>query len=285
MTLQGFTGVTNLLAVLRVNSLRRTLQLCRIWTVCCAALALWSAAVPALAQAQVAAPEDYEHVIARALTAYAGKRFDEARSLFEQAHTLQPSARTLRGLGLTAFALNRYTVAKPELEAALIDERKPLTREQRDEVIKFLTWMRTNLGTLRLEFSPAHAIALVDAAPVNPGSQLLELGAHALEVRANGYESREEHFVLEHEKPLNLRIDLFRLPSDPAVVAEPQAQTRSTLLAANQPERDASPSLVEHWWFWTALAVVVGGSAVAIVAATHQPSARPLPMGPRVVTP
>src|SRR5262245_12806154 len=76
--------------------------------------ALWAVALCALLlclQSQVRAqtgPDSYEQLITRALTEFDARNFAEARALFLQAHALRPTARTLRGIGVTEFELRNY---------------------------------------------------------------------------------------------------------------------------------------------------------------------------------
>ncbi|HTU59491.1 MAG TPA: hypothetical protein VMF89_13670, partial [Polyangiales bacterium] len=48
----------------------------------------------------------YDALVTAGLEAFEADRASEARAAFERAHALQPSARTLRVLGLTAVALD-----------------------------------------------------------------------------------------------------------------------------------------------------------------------------------
>jgi tetratricopeptide (TPR) repeat protein len=257
----------------------------------CAVAYAWPTAPLARAEAQPDAQAEYDTVIERALAAFDAQRLDEARNLFERAHALQPSARTLRGLGVTAFAQSRYTLAKPELEASLIDTRKPLTQAQRDEVTGYLSWMNSSLGTLRLQLSPAHAFARIDAQAVNPGTTLLEAGEHQLEVRASGYQFQAQKIVLTLDKPLDLAIALVALPTTQAPVAanptlhESSAVPVAAAAAPSQPHDTNSGSVFGQWWFWTAAAIVVGGTVAVVLVATHQPEAMALPQGVQVGTP
>ncbi|HKP61077.1 MAG TPA: tetratricopeptide repeat protein [Polyangiales bacterium] len=229
---------------------------------------------------------DYDALIAQASAAYGEKRYEQARDLFEQAHVLQPSARTLRGLGLTAFALDRHAQARQELESALADPRKPLPREQRREVNDVLAWMKQRLGALRLELSPEHALALVDDKAAIAGLNLFELGEHVLSVRATGYVNQEQRFVLEREVPLELRIQLQPQPPAAVAVAEPApppappVQLQPALAVRDEaPAKSESGSVFSRWWFWTIAGVVVATTVVAVVVASHEPSPQPLPSG------
>jgi hypothetical protein len=234
---------------------------------------------------------DYDRLIQQASDAYGAKHYEHARDLFEQAHVLQPSARTFRGLGIAAFALNRYAQARPELEASLVDARKPLPREQRREVTDILNWMKQSLGTLRLELAPPHALALIDDQAATAGTNLLELGEHQLVVRASGYTQREQAFLLERDHPLTLRVELqpetqttFASASAPEPNLAPDA-VPITL----QPRRDASPSdsssVFSRWWFWTIAGVVVASTVMTVWAVTYQPDPRSLPRGIGLSTP
>jgi tetratricopeptide (TPR) repeat protein len=263
---------------------------CRVAAVLCLGLLYFGS--PQQVQGQT---PSYDALIEEASVAYTEKRYDQSRDLFEQAHFLQPSARTLRGMGLTAFALDRFAQARQELEAALADPRKPLPREQRREVSDVLAWMKQRLGALRLEISPAHALALVDDRAARTGLNLFELGEHVLSVRASGYSNHEQRFVLERDVPLELRIELQPRPVEPSVAVpiaaplQPTAAPASLQPAATTrdeaPAKSGSGSVLSRWWFWTITGIVVTTAVVAVVVASHEPEPQPLPPGLELPTP
>src|SRR6187402_1312763 len=79
----------------------------------------------ALAQADAppSAPSaEYESALGQALDAHARGDSDTARVFMERAHRLQPSARTLRGLGTIALAQGRFAEAIQYLEQALASD-------------------------------------------------------------------------------------------------------------------------------------------------------------------
>jgi hypothetical protein len=231
---------------------------------------------------------DYETLIQQASDAYGAKHFEQARDLFEQAHVLQPSARTFRGLGIAAFALNHYSQARPELEAALVDARKPLPRDQRREVTDILSWMNQSLGTLRLELAPPHAFARIDDRAASSGTNLLELGEHQLVVQATGFSAREQTFLLERDHPLALRVELQHEALAPVASAPEPNLAPAAIPLSSQPQRNdvasESTSVFGRWWFWTIAGVVVASSVVTVWAVTHQPGPRALPQGIRLST-
>jgi hypothetical protein len=233
------------------------------------------------------ASSDYEQLIQQASEAYTAKQYERARDLFEQAHVLQPSARTFRGLGIAAFALNRYSQARPELEASLVDTRKPLPREQRREVTDILNWMQQSVGTLRLELAPPHALALIDDQAATAGTNLLDLGEHFLVVRASGYKTREQTFSLERDHPLTLRVELDQDVQVPVARGPEPNLAPGGLPFATEPRRDEapeSPSVFGRWWFWTIAGVVVASTVLTVLAVTHQPDPHSLPQGIRLST-
>src|SRR5262245_32778468 len=101
-------------------------------------MSVWS---PQLAAAQArGSSEDaeYRSVVEEALAEFNRGNWEEAAALFERAHRLNPSARTLRGMGLTAYEARRYVDATRHLSEALTETRRPLTPAQREEVTQTL---------------------------------------------------------------------------------------------------------------------------------------------------
>lgn len=236
---------------------------------------------PLRAQAGVETPDrhaEYESLIDRALAAFEAARYPEARGLFEAAHALQPSARTLRGLGMTAFQQRDYDTAQQELQAAMRSTLRPLTPVQRVEVGELLSWMETGLGSLELTVSPEHAIAEIDGRQRTPGRILLDPGEHRLHVRAQNHASQTRVFSLELGAPLALRVALQPVELASVAAAPPSSPTReaprSALGGAQQRSphvRDASAeptdaSVFSRWWFWTAVGVVAAAAVVGVVA-------------------
>ena len=79
------------------------------------------------ARAQGAAePPEYRALVSEALAEFDEGHFEEARALFLHAHSLNPSARTLRGLGLASFELRAYRASIEYLEQALASQLHPL---------------------------------------------------------------------------------------------------------------------------------------------------------------
>ena len=214
-------------------------------------------------------------MISDALEEYNTGHFPEARALFGQAHHMRPSARTLRGLGLTAFELKDYVLAKGELSEALVAQQTPLTTEQRTEVERLLARLRRYTGHLTVEVLTASA-DVTTALDGRPFTRELDvnLGEHELVVEAPGHATLRRKLSIEGGQTQTLRLHLSPLAIGPrAAAATSQQPTAAETVDAG------SAALVERWWFWTALGVVVAGGVVAAVALTAAPNKRPLESG------
>jgi hypothetical protein len=208
---------------------------------------------------------EYEALVRDGADEFGRGNFVEARALFEQAHAKQPSARTLRGLGLCAYELKRYRQAITELEAALTEQHKSLTDVQRVEVRTAIDKARRYVGTLRLELEPPDATLLVDGRPTTASGELeLDAGDYALTASAPGYKSGEQRVSVGGGQQLTARIVLTPLES-----LEP-GPTRGT-------QRDASTEPGGHdeaagagpWpWVVTGIsgAVMIGGGVLLALA-------------------
>jgi hypothetical protein len=226
------------------------------------------------------APSGFEQVVSEGLRAYQAGEYVEARASFERAHALSPSARTLRVLGMTAVELRRFTAARVELEAALVDTRQPLTESQRAEVAQMLTWLGSTLASVRVLVQPEAAHISVDgqAQESHDSRLLLEPGARELRVEADGYEPSRQVIELSAGEERTVEINLPRAqlaalpplaPAAQLTAASEQSASRALFTGAGaEPVRDQDTgSVFEKWWFWTAVgAVVAASTTVAVVA-------------------
>src|SRR4029453_8230163 len=85
-------------------------------------------------------------LIGDAVAEYDAGHFQEARALFRQAHEKQPTARTLRGIGMCSFELRDYVEATRALTASLREQRRPLTSEQKRHAEALLARAATLVG-------------------------------------------------------------------------------------------------------------------------------------------
>ncbi|HKP58464.1 MAG TPA: PEGA domain-containing protein [Polyangiales bacterium] len=219
---------------------------------------------------------DYAAVLDQAVEAFDRHDYGRARTLFEKAHALRANARVLRGLGLSALQLRRFTQAKQELTAALSDTRQPLTQAQRESVAALLAWMETDLATLRLRLKPSNSQITLDGEPALATEFVLEPGAHQLRVTSEGYEAESRALELSAGEDRTLDIALLALipptpPPPPISTATKPADARRNEQRSS-PQHDPNPpqssTVLERWWFWTAVGVLIAGGVATAVALT-----------------
>jgi hypothetical protein len=169
---------------------------------------------PARDDSSVASGE-YSRLIEQAVELFKAREFARARELFEDAHELYPSARTLRSLGLTDFESGHYALAIRELEAALNDPRKPLAEKQRYEVQAVIEHARDFVGTLEIQLNPPDAQLRIDDREVAAGTVQLDAGSHLLRARAPGYAYAEWRLDVQPGETTSTTLTLERLPEPP----------------------------------------------------------------------
>lgn len=184
---------------------------------------------------------DYETALAHALEAHARGDFAAARIFLERAHGLDPSARTLRGLGIVAFSQGRHLAAIRYLDEALTSSAKALTPELRASVVELLTHAWGQVGRFEIAIEPTTGDFLVDDQPADfyaPHTVVLTPGVHLIKARAEGHAD----YVLKLEvKPGDsraLQIVLAKLPA--RIVVE-------RLIAAPAAEATSAASLPAFW--------------------------------------
>jgi hypothetical protein len=236
-------------------------------------LMLWPWAV----RAQTRDDSSYSKMVASAIAEYDAGRLVEARALFMRAHQLQPSARTLRGLGLVEFDLRHYAEATRLLSLALEDTRVPLTDQLKKETAALVQQSNVFVGRYRLVRSPADASLTIDGTPsptpVGP-EVVLDVGDHLLAVEAPGYRAVERRLDVKGGEKEELRFALVpnsapTLP--PPTAAEPQEDVfgaSATPAPVKAPERAPEDSVFARrsTWGWVSLGLTVAAAAGTIVA-------------------
>lgn len=189
---------------------------------------------------------DYDAHVERALSAYEEGRYAEARTAFRQAHELAPTAKTLRTIGMCSFNLGDYLDALVNLEAALVEPRKPLSPAQRSQVEDLVAKSQTHVGRFKLRVSPEDATLWVDDAPatrLGSGELLLEPGRHELRAQAAGYRAGRTTLQVDGGDRTTLEIRLERQEDDatshkPALTVT-DLETGQSLATAPAPDAPA----------------------------------------------
>lgn len=229
-------------------------------------------ASPAGAQAApvAAAPDAYDQWIGEAIAEYEAGRWAEARTLFERAHAAKPNARTLRGLGVTAFEMRHYREAIDALQQALADPRNPLTAPMRVAAEQTIARAHQFVGTLRVALSPADATLRVNGTVAQGNPLQLDMGDYELSAEAPGYRTTTVRVSVAGGKVAELRLALTR-----ATARTDTAPAAAT--AADRPRDD--DSLLGKWWFWTAAGAVVAGGVLGAIALSADDDPQPLEQG------
>jgi hypothetical protein len=155
--------------------------------------AAWISSVAAQAQPELPAtgvePEardiaevPYDVAVARALAAHTARDFVTAHRYMDHAHRLQPSARTLRGLGIIAHSEGDHVTAVLRLQAALQATEKALTGELRATVEELLADSYRHVGRYEVVGEGTGDLRVDGQAPALDGSGriVLSVGAHAV---------------------------------------------------------------------------------------------------------
>jgi hypothetical protein len=238
--------------------------------------------------------DGYPQVIQNAVVEFDAGNWAEARVLFEQAHTLRPSARTLRGMGMASFEMKEYVRAEKELNASLVDLRSPLAEAQRHEVLALLLRLERYIGKLVVHTSPpeAHPTVTLDGSRVESEVKV-DLGRHELSVQAPGYRPLNRTVTVEGGKSQQLELTLTPLDLDARAAQQAAAGTGTGTagpeaaapdpIAAEVPvlppladdPRDHRRSVFKQWWFWTIVGVVVVGGATTAIVLTSKSGTEP----------
>jgi len=176
--------------------------------------------------------------------------WEEARALFGRAHGIEPSARTLRGMGMTAFELRMYVQSIRELEAALRETRKPLDATMRAAAEALLSKARAFTAHVAIAPSPKNASLIIDGRQTQPeadGRFLLDAGTHVVSATAEGYKPASLRFSVEggDDQTLQLTLEPFLVMTGgiPAIdPLHPAPVAKSEPAAAPAPPPAAPPT-------------------------------------------
>lgn len=138
-------------------------------------------------QAPEASYAEYEAALSEALEAHARGDYGQARIFMERAHEIEPSARTLRGLGIVAFAQGRHLDSIRYLDASLQASEKPLPQDLRVSVEELLTHAWGQVGRLKISLEPTGGHFLINRREPEfyaPGEVVLTPGRHTISAKA-----------------------------------------------------------------------------------------------------
>jgi hypothetical protein len=216
--------------------------------------------------APAAAQESAENkrLLQDALVEFNAGRWDEAYALFKRLNEAAPNARTLRGMGLSAFEARRYATAVTDLSAALEETRRPLSDEQRKEVQGALEQANRFVARFTLHLQPDSAEVSVDGRePQREGREvlLLDPGSHEVLVSASGYKTANRTLDVEAGDRRELSVELELEGQLPLADS---SGTQAGTAPARSPGANASSGPPIMVFVAAGAAVVFAGSAVGL---------------------
>ena len=230
---------------------------------------------------------EYQQLIADALSEYERGSWEESAALFQRAHDLRPSARTLRGLGLAVFEARQYPESIHYLSGALTDTRRPLTQKQREEVESTLNRARMFVGYVKLVIEPSDAHVVIngrDVQPTDNGEVITNLGWLDVEVRADGYDAQTRRLRMNAGEHQVFRARLTPYGQASATNVGPVAQEQEAAAAPIPAQADPvaplgasepSSNPVGTWKWVTAGAAVVAlgvGATMLVIQKSEAPA-------------
>jgi len=216
--------------------------------------------------------DPYQRAITEGVAEFRRGNYDEAQALFRKAHKLDPNARTLRGMGMTAFEQRRYVEALGLLEQALAHQKKPLTGKQRAQISGLLERCRSFIARFELQLDPTDARLTVDSRPavLEGDTLLLNPGEHEVVARAEGYMVLERRVLASGGETgrLALRLELEAASEGAAVKGEDRVEATEQPAGPFPPPEGVDPAAEpgsggNRIWTWVAAggAVVFAGTA------------------------
>jgi hypothetical protein len=210
---------------------------------------------------------EYRKLISEALQEFDHGNWDEAGALFERAHVLNPSARTLRGMGLSAFEARRYADSLRHLQAALQEPKHALNAAQRKEVERSIERAKQYVGRLKLTLDPPSASVKINGQPAGldeNGELIIDPGLLEIEVSADGYDTELRRVRVIAGAHDELAVKLSAAQPSGAGIAAPAAMAQATapLPPADRPEQASSLRTLK----WVSGGIALAGLATGTVA-------------------
>jgi hypothetical protein len=157
----------------------------------------------------------------------------------------------LFNIAMCRRALLQYPEAIAAFRQYLVVADPDTPEERRQQVRELITEMEGNLARVTVRADQDGATVLLDGVRVGstPLAQVLQLGpgSHVVEVRKDGYRDTRLPFDVMAGEARELVLALEPLAPSPQPVSDDSAE---------------DGGIVESWWFWTLIGVVVVGGAV-----------------------
>lgn len=211
------------------------------------------------------------------------QRFAAAIAALDASYRAAPHPLVLFNLGLAHRGLGHVGAAIDAFDRYLREDADRCPPARCAAVRTAIGELRAEQCTVTVEVTPADATFEADgrALPLVGGAATLDPGEHVLVLRARGFAPWQRTTLLAPGSRETLHVNLTSLPAEtppPTRAAAPLPDPPAVTRAAPSPHpRAPAPDapgrgLLQQWWFWTVLSVVVvGGVTAGIVYATRSP--------------
>lgn len=218
---------------------------------------LGAVAVPRAAAAQASGDEaEARRLFEEGVDALDREDYATALVAFQRARELSGRPILLYNIGMCQRALLRFPEAIDSFRQFLVEAGRDATDDQRRQVVELIAEMEASLSQVWVQVNVDGAILFLDGRQVGstPLVQPLRVGAgaHVLEARKPGYRDGRVPFDVMAGENTQVQIVLEALPATVSPGSSPGGPSPA----------GEETSVVESWWLWTIVGVVVVGGAV-----------------------
>jgi hypothetical protein len=211
--------------------------------------------------ARAAGPDaEADALIAKGLDLRRQEKPTDALDLFQRAHAIAPSPRTLGQMGLVEASLQRWADAEAHVTAAIATPNDPWVRKNRSFLDQALATARSHIGELEI-IGPAGTEISIDGKPVGslPAIPVIRRSEGQVTVAASGagFKDFTKTASIAGGARTSLAIVLDPVESRPAVALAPPVP----LVTSPPPARPAE-SPRSSWRTWTGGTLIAAGAGL-----------------------
>ena len=216
-------------------------------------------AAPAVSSA--ATPEsEADALIAKGLELRRQEKQIDALDLFQRAHAIAPSPRTLGQMGLVEASLQRWAAAEAHVTAALATPNDPWVRKNRGFLDQAFATAKGHMGELEIIAPPGTEIS-IDGKPMGslPAIPVIRRSEGQVVVAASsvGFQDFTKTVSIVGGARTSLAIVLDPVESRPAVALAPPVP-----LVTSPPPAPLAESRRSSWKTWTGSILVATGAGL-----------------------
>lgn len=215
--------------------------------------------------AHTAVAQDADAMIARGLELRREGKPEQALEMFQRAHAVAPSPRTLGQMGIVEGTLEHWTEAETHLTAALAAPTDPWVKKQQALLQSALESVKTHIGQIVFAGTAGAAVTVAGiSVGTLPTIAPVRVAAGTVLVTASSPNAKQfvERVEVQAGMQTAVRINLQPIDVIPVTVNKPASPPQS----AAPPLAPPIPVLQPHytWKTWLGGALLVAGTTAAI---------------------